>query len=147
MSLRKPPLYDSHAESGAEFTDFGGWEMPVTFDSIRVEHAAVRESVGLFDVSHMGRVAVGGPDAPELVDRLTTNDVGSLVAGGAHYSCLLRNDGVILDDVLVYNHPIALGYVGTAHADEGTSVEVSIRDRAVPATVTDRRFLRSHGNE
>ena len=142
MSLRRPPLHEHHAGAGADLTDFGGWEMPVTFDSIRVEHAAVRESVGLFDVSHMGRVAVGGPDAPELVDRLTTNDVGSLVAGGAHYSCLLRNDGVILDDVLVYNHPTAPEFLVVPNAGHDRETVERFQEHAaewrLDATVENR---------
>jgi aminomethyltransferase len=116
VTSRKSPLHERHAESGAEFTDFGGWDMPVSFDGIRTEHVSVRESVGLFDVSHMGRLAVGGPDARELVDRLTTNDVGALEPGHAQYSCLLRTDGVILDDVIVYDHPTEPEFVVVPNA-------------------------------
>jgi len=105
MSLRSSPLGDSHAESGARFTDFGGWEMPVEFDSIRTEHAAVRESAGKFDVSHMGEIVVSGPDATRLMQRLTTNDVVPLDPGEAHYSAITREDGVMLDDTVVYCLP------------------------------------------
>src|SRR6056297_2839719 len=105
MTLRTPPLRDSHAADDASFTDFGGWEMPVEFDSIRTEHAAVRESVGRFDVSHMGEIEVVGPDATALTDRLTTNDVAALAAGEAQYTCITRPDGVILDDTVVYRLP------------------------------------------
>jgi len=79
--------------------------MPVEFDSIRAEHVAVRESVGKFDVSHMGEITVSGPDAPELVQRLTTNDVTELSPGEAHYSALVDEEGVLQDDTVVYDLP------------------------------------------
>ena len=104
MALRKPPLYDLHADR-ATFTDFGGWEMPVEFDSIRAEHAAVRESVGIFDVSHMGEIVVSGPDATELMQRLVTADVAALDAGDAQYAAITDEAGIILDDTLVYRLP------------------------------------------
>lgn len=105
MASRIPPLRESHAESGATFTDFGGWEMPVEFDSIRAEHSAVREEVGIFDVSHMSQIEVSGPDAAALMQRLTTNDVTALSVGDSQYSCITREDGVILDDTIVYRLP------------------------------------------
>ncbi len=102
MARRKPPLYTVHDERGAKFTDFGGWEMPVTFDSIRTEHDAVRESVGIFDVSHMSEIDVSGPDATELMQRLTTNDVAALSPGTSQYACITDDSGIILDDTVVY---------------------------------------------
>ncbi|MES3516198.1 MAG: glycine cleavage system aminomethyltransferase GcvT [Natronomonas sp.] len=99
---REPPLFEIHEETGASFTEFGGWQMPVEFDSIRTEHAAVRESVGKFDVSHMGEIVVSGPDAAELTDRLVTNDVASLDPGGAVYAAITDEDGIMLDDTVVY---------------------------------------------
>ncbi|MEF8783255.1 MAG: glycine cleavage system aminomethyltransferase GcvT [Haloarculaceae archaeon] len=105
MGLRTPPLHASHDGEGAQFTDFGGWEMPVEFDSIREEHAAVRESVGKFDVSHMGEITVSGEDASQLLDRLTTNDVAELEAGEAQYAAITDEDGIMLDDTVVYRLP------------------------------------------
>ena len=105
MTNRRTPLYERHETAGASFTDFGGWDMPVEFEGIRAEHAAVRESVGAFDVSHMGEVTVSGPDAIALTQRLTTNDVGALDPGEAHYSAITREDGVMLDDTIVYRLP------------------------------------------
>ncbi|MFO7833369.1 MAG: glycine cleavage system aminomethyltransferase GcvT [Halohasta sp.] len=102
MARRHPPLAEVHAATGASVTEFGGWAMPVEFDSIRTEHAAVRDSVGRFDVSHMSELSVGGPDATTLMDRLTTNDVDALAPGEAQYACITREDGVILDDTVVY---------------------------------------------
>ena len=105
MSHRTPPLGRRHADAGAKMTAFGDWEMPVEFDSIRTEHSAVRESVGKFGVSHMGELEVSGPDAAELMDRLTTNDVAELDPGDAQYSTITDSDGVILDDTVVYRLP------------------------------------------
>ncbi|UIP00563.1 glycine cleavage system aminomethyltransferase GcvT [Halobaculum sp. CBA1158] len=105
MTLRRPPLREVHADRGAKFTEFGGWDMPVEFDSIRTEHAAVREAAGVFDVSHMGEIEVVGPDATALMQRLTTNDVTALSPGDAQYAAITREDGVMIDDTVVYRLP------------------------------------------
>ena len=116
MALRTPPLRERHADRGATFTEFGGWEMPVEFDSIRTEHEAVRESAGLFDVSHMGEIAVVGPDAERLMQRLTTNDVTALDPGDSQYSTITDEEGTLLDDTLVYDRPDAEGYLFVPNA-------------------------------
>ena len=105
MTDRTPPLHGVHEERGATFTDFGGWAMPVDFDGIRQEHAAVREDVGIFDVSHMGEIEVAGPDATTLLNRLTTNDVSALDPGDSQYAAITTEDGVMLDDTVVYRLP------------------------------------------
>ncbi|MFC5135036.1 MULTISPECIES: glycine cleavage system aminomethyltransferase GcvT [Haloferacaceae] len=105
MSERTPPLHGVHETRGATFTDFGGWQMPVEFDSIREEHAAVREAVGAFDVSHMGEIEVSGPDATTLMNRLTTNDVTALEPGDSQYAAITNEEGVMLDDTVVYRLP------------------------------------------
>ena len=104
MAHRKPPLYDVYA-ADATFTEFGGWDMPVEFDSIRAEHAAVRESVGIFDVSHMGEIVVTGSDATALMQRLTSNDVSALAPGDSQYAMLTDESGTIVDDTIVYQLP------------------------------------------
>ena len=116
MTDRTPPLHGVHEARGATFTDFGGWEMPVEFDSIREEHAAVRESVGAFDVSHMGEIEVSGPDATALLNRLTTNDVTALDPGDSQYAAITDEDGVMLDDTVVYRLPDGV--------DAGTGAEM-----------------------
>ncbi|MFC5367440.1 glycine cleavage system aminomethyltransferase GcvT [Salinirubrum litoreum] len=105
MALRKPPLRERHAERGAKFTEFGGWDMPVEFDSIREEHTAVREAAGIFDVSHMGEIEVAGPDATALMQRLTTNDVTALSPGDSQYAAITDAEGAIIDDTVVYRLP------------------------------------------
>ncbi|WP_336021851.1 glycine cleavage system aminomethyltransferase GcvT [Halobellus salinisoli] len=141
MSPKRPPLAAVHEAAGARTTEFGGWEMPVQFDSIRAEHAAVRESAGIFDVSHMGEVYVDGPDAAELMDRLTTNDVASLEPGGAQYACILREDGVILDDTVVYDLPAQSGYLFVPNAGHNEQMTARWREAAaehgLDVTVTD----------
>ncbi len=130
MSLRTPPLGDHHERSGASFTDFGGWEMPVEFDSIRTEHAAVRESAGVFDVSHMGQVAVTGPDAVELTDRLITNDLEGRAVGKAAYGGITDDDGILLDDTVAYRRPGDVLFVPNAgHDDQMTERWRDHRDR------------------
>ena len=105
MTRRNPPLRERHADRGASFTGFGGWEMPVEFDSITTEHEAVRETAGIFDVSHMGEIEVAGPDATQLLGRLTTNDPSGLVPGEAQYTAIVREDGTLVDDTVVYRLP------------------------------------------
>jgi aminomethyltransferase len=101
--LKRTPLYDVHAALGAKIVPFAGFEMPVQYPTgITAEHKAVREKAGLFDVSHMGEFIVRGPQAVDFVSYVTANDVPALKPGQAHYSTILREDGTIVDDCLVY---------------------------------------------
>jgi len=139
MSLRQPPLAHD-----TKTTDFGGWEMPVEFDSIRTEHAAVRESVGKFDVSHMGQVTVSGPDAGRLLQRLTTNNVSALAPGEAQYAAVTDERGVMLDDTVVYHLPEShdeeyLFVPNAGHDGDLSERWVTHRDRwGLDATVRNR---------
>src|SRR5262245_11424379 len=101
-TLLRTPLYDRHAALGARLVPFAGWEMPIQYSGIIAEHQAVRNAAGLFDVSHMGEFEVRGDDAIAFVDRITTNAVPALPQGGVQYSLLLKPDGGIVDDLLVY---------------------------------------------
>jgi len=100
--LKRTPFYDIHKNLDAKLIDFGGWEMPVQYDSIRKEHKAVRSGVGMFDVSHMGEFYVSGPQALDLVQHVTINDASKLETGKAQYSAMCYEDGGIVDDLLVY---------------------------------------------
>ncbi|HVV87912.1 MAG TPA: glycine cleavage system aminomethyltransferase GcvT [Kofleriaceae bacterium] len=103
MSGLRTPLYDAHRALGARMIDFGGWDMPVQYPAGTVkEHKAVREAVGIFDVSHMGEANLRGPRATEAVQKLTTNDVGGAAPGKAVYTLLCRPDGGIVDDCIFY---------------------------------------------
>jgi aminomethyltransferase len=100
--LRRTPLHDEHVALGARMVAFAGWEMPVQYDGPIAEHLAVRATVGVFDVSHMGQIEVSGPGALDLLALVSSNDVGRVPVGGAQYSVLLREDGGVLDDVISY---------------------------------------------
>ena len=100
--LRRTPLHDLHVAAGARMVEFGGWEMPLQYQGIVAEHRACRAGIGLFDVSHMGEVALRGPRAAEAVQRVVTNAVGKLDDGAAMYTVMCYPDGGIVDDCIVY---------------------------------------------
>lgn len=102
VALKRTPFYDFHVALGAKIVPFAGFEMPVLYKGIVTEHNAVRERVGVFDVSHMGEITVRGPRAFDFVQNITVNDVAALVDGQAQYSAMCYRDGGIVDDLLVY---------------------------------------------
>jgi aminomethyltransferase len=102
-SLLQTSLHGWHAANGGRLVDFAGWSMPVQYGSIVDEHKATRTAVGLFDVSHMGRLRIDGPGGAEFLDRLLTRKVVGLGPGKIRYSLMCKEDGGILDDVLVYH--------------------------------------------
>src|SRR5579872_3582210 len=101
-SLRMTPLNATHRKMGAKMVDFGGWDMPVQYASLLEEHHAVRQRVGLFDVSHMGEIEIRGAEALRLTNYVTTNDAGRLHIGQIQYSGLLYEHGGFVDDILVH---------------------------------------------
>jgi len=96
------PLHDEHSRLGAKFVDFAGWEMPVQYEGVIAEHQAVRESVGVFDVSHLGRFLVEGSGSTELLRGLLCNDIASIQPGRAQYTMSLNDRGGVLDDIIVW---------------------------------------------
>ncbi|UBM61445.1 glycine cleavage system aminomethyltransferase GcvT [Candidatus Sulfidibacterium hydrothermale] len=100
--MKKTALNAMHHKMGAKMVEFAGWEMPVQFEGINVEHETVRKKLGVFDVSHMGEFWVEGPHAFDLVQKVTTNDVAALTDGKVQYSCFPNGKGGIVDDLLVY---------------------------------------------
>ena len=98
----RTPLYDRHVDLGGQMVEFGGWMMPLQYSSMREEHVAVRERVGLFDVSHMGEFGVDHPNAASVLQEIVTNDVPSLLTGQARYNIICNQAGGIVDDCLVY---------------------------------------------
>jgi len=96
------PLDTLHRELGARFVDFGGWSMPVQYESVLDEHNAVRGSVGVFDVSHLGRVRVTGSGSTDLLHNLFCNDITKISAGRAQYTMLLNNSAGVVDDIIVW---------------------------------------------
>jgi aminomethyltransferase len=102
MELKYIPLNDLHVKLGGKMVPFAGYNMPVRYSSDLEEHKTVRNGVGVFDVSHMGEFTIKGPNALDLIQRVTTNDASKLVDGQAQYSCLPNENGGIVDDLIVY---------------------------------------------
>ncbi|KAA3612040.1 MAG: glycine cleavage system aminomethyltransferase GcvT [Calditrichaeota bacterium] len=102
--MKKTALYDKHISYGAKMVEFAGFSMPIQYKGIRDEHRKVRESVGVFDVSHMGEIEVSGENALAMIERLTVNNVAGLEIGQAHYTAMCYEDGGIVDDLLVYRY-------------------------------------------
>jgi aminomethyltransferase len=102
QDLRRSPLHARHEALGATFAPFGGWEMPVQYSGTVAEHTATREAVGLFDVSHLGKVRITGPGAAGFVDRCLTNDLTRIVPGKAQYTLCCAEDGGVVDDLILY---------------------------------------------
>ena len=98
----KTPFYQYHVDASARIVEFGGFLMPVQYRGIQAEHLAVRQNVGLFDLSHMGEFVVSGPDALAFLQKTTTNNVAKLEPGQIQYSCMTYPEGGIVDDLLVY---------------------------------------------
>lgn len=103
MTLKRTAFHNIHKNLGAKIVEFAGFEMPVQYAGILEEHKRVRESVGIFDVSHMGEVEVWGNGALEFVQKITTNDAARLTEGRVQYSAMCYDDGGIVDDLLVYH--------------------------------------------
>ncbi|NTW01363.1 MAG: glycine cleavage system aminomethyltransferase GcvT [Oscillochloris sp.] len=103
--LKRTPLFEKHVAAGARMVEFGGWEMPVQYSGIIDEHNAVRQHVGLFDISHMGRIMVRGSQAEAFLQYVTTCDVSTIPLGQSNYGLLCRPDGGIVDDIFIYHLP------------------------------------------
>ncbi|MEO6020634.1 MAG: glycine cleavage system protein T, partial [Knoellia sp.] len=102
--LLHSPVHDRHVALGAKMADFGGWEMPIEYPGGGVvrEHTAVRERVGIFDVSHLGKASVTGPGAAEFINSCLTNDLGRIGVGKAQYTLCCDSTGGVVDDLIVY---------------------------------------------
>lgn len=101
-STRYSPLHDIHVAGGASFTDFAGWQMPVSYGSDLAEHHAVRTTAGIFDISHMAEILVSGPDAAAFLDFALAGKLSAVAEGQAKYSLLLHESGGIIDDLVAY---------------------------------------------
>jgi aminomethyltransferase len=100
--MNRTPLYEEHKKGGAKIIPFAGWEMPLSYTGVLDEHRATRTAVGLFDVSHMGRIELTGPAAVALLERVATSPVGRLAVGGMQYALACNEQGGILDDLMIY---------------------------------------------
>jgi aminomethyltransferase len=106
MSLLQSPLHDEHVALGAKLADFGGWQMPIEYTAsgggVLKEHAAVRDAVGVFDVSHLGKAVVRGAGAAEFVNACLSNDLGRIAPGQAQYTLCCAQNGGVVDDLIAY---------------------------------------------
>jgi aminomethyltransferase len=143
----KTPLYDEHVPLGAKMVPFAGWLMPVQYTSIVEEHQAVRNSVGIFDISHMGQLIVEGTDAREWLNTMLTNNIEKLNVGMGQYTFLLNERGGIIDDLIVYRigDQKFLLVVNAARTDEDFAwlekwhrLPADHRQDADATTITDR---------
>jgi aminomethyltransferase len=100
--MKNTPFTQKHIDLGAKMAEFAGYNMPISYSGINDEHAAVRNSAGVFDVSHMGEFVLKGENALDLIQRITSNDASKLTDGKAQYSCFPNKDGGIVDDLIVY---------------------------------------------
>ena len=100
--MKNTALSETHSALGAKMVPFAGYNMPVQYEGVNVEHETVRNAVGVFDVSHMGEFLIEGEHALELIQKVTSNDASKLIIGKAQYSCLPNDDGGIVDDLIVY---------------------------------------------
>ncbi len=102
MDMKNTPLREIHETLGAKMVLFAGYNMPVSYEGVNIEHQTVRNGVGVFDVSHMGEFLIAGPKALDLIQKITSNDASNLTVGKAQYSCLPNENGGIVDDLIVY---------------------------------------------
>ncbi|HIW47497.1 MAG TPA: glycine cleavage system aminomethyltransferase GcvT [Candidatus Yaniella excrementigallinarum] len=138
MTLKTTPLFETHDALGASFTDFNGWNMPLKYTSEITEHKAVREAVGIFDLSHMGEVFVTGPEAVKGLNTALAGDFSKMTVGRAKYTVMLTKDGTIVDDMIVYR----LGenrYLTVPNAGNAKTVADALEQRlaGIDATVED----------
>lgn len=126
--MRQIPLHEKHAELGASFTDFGGWEMPVRYTSDLAEHHAVRQFAGLFDISHMGEIFVEGKAAADFLDYALVGAASEIAIGRAKYSLICNEAGGIIDDLIVYRLG-QNGFLIVANASNRENVFAALNER------------------
>jgi len=141
--LKQTPLHSRHVAAGAKTADFGGWDMPIEYDGVVAEHTAVRTAVGVFDVSHMGKLAVHGPGAATFLNSVLANDLDRIVDGQAQYSMLCNDAGGVIDDLIVYRWSDD-GVFVIPNASNAASVVAALRAAAPTGIVIDDQHL-THG--
>ena len=141
--LKQTPLHARHLAAGAKTADFGGWDMPIEYVGVVAEHTAVRTAVGVFDVSHMGKLAVHGPDAADFLNSVLANDLDRIVDGQAQYSMLCNDAGGVIDDLIVYRWSDD-GVFVIPNASNAASVVAVLREAAPDGIVIDDQHL-THG--
>lgn len=137
-NVKRTPLYQRHIDLGARMVPFAGYQMPMQYDGIVSEHLAVRRSAGLFDVSHMGEMFVTGPHALDFVQNLVTNDARRLEDGRAMYTVMCREDGGIVDDLIVYRFSDEEYMLVVNAANRDKDFDWMLQNNAAKAHVEDR---------
>jgi len=135
--LRKTALHERHRRLGAKMTDFHGWDMPLYYTSILEEHKAVRQALGLFDISHMGQVLVSGPDAVHTLNQLMVSDLANVGEGRACYTLMLNESAGILDDLIIYRIGAESFLVIVNCGNRASDVEWLQAHRQGRTTITD----------
>ncbi|CCQ44545.1 glycine cleavage system T protein [Pseudarthrobacter siccitolerans] len=135
MTENYTALYEQHKIAGASFTDFGGWQMPLKYNSELAEHRAVRKAAGLFDLSHMGEVWVTGPDAAAFLDYALVGKLSAVAVGKAKYSLICQEDGGIIDDLISYRLD-EQKYLVIPNAGNAAVVAAALAERAANFDVT-----------
>src|SRR5271166_4275185 len=125
---RPTPLSAVHQQLGATLTGFAGWLMPLRYGSETAEHLAVRRAAGLFDLSHMGEIAVSGPDAAAALDYALTGQLSAVAPGRARYTMMCAEDGGVVDDLVVYRTGDQ-EFLVVANASNTTAVDAELRRR------------------
>ena len=141
--LRQTPLFDSHVALGAKTADFGGWDMPIEYSGVVAEHTAVRAAVGVFDVSHMGKVAVYGDGAVDFLNSVLANDLNRIPAGKAQYTMLCNESGGVIDDLIVYKWADDKVFI-IPNASNAATVIAALRASAPAGITIDDQHL-THG--
>jgi len=135
--LLQTPLHDWHRAHGGRLVEFGGWSMPVQYTTIVEEHEAVRKRVGLFDISHMGRLNFDGPGVIEWLEGVTTNRVASLAENQIQYSLITNEQGGVIDDILVYRQPVGCMVVCNASNRDRVVGHIQLHRPGAAANITD----------
>lgn len=141
--LKRTPLYDRHVAAGAKTADFGGWDMPIEYAGVMAEHAGVREAVGVFDVSHMGKARIHGPGATAFLNSVLANDIDRIGAGQAQYTLLCNEDGGVIDDLIVYRWSDDEVFM-IPNAANAATVIAALREAAPSGIAVDDHHL-DHG--
>jgi aminomethyltransferase len=139
--LQQSPLHDRHVALGARLAEFGGWEMPIQYDGVVEEHTAVRERVGIFDVSHLGNVEVTGPGAKDFVNRCLSNDLDRIGPGQAQYTLCCDASGGVVDDLIVYH-----GGAEALHLVPNAANAAEVVRRLTAAAPDDISVIDEHGD-
>ncbi|MFI5953465.1 glycine cleavage system aminomethyltransferase GcvT [Cryptosporangium sp. NPDC051539] len=135
--LRRSPLHDRHVALGAKFAEFGGWEMPLQYSGVIDEHTAVRNAVGVFDVSHLGKALVAGPGAAAFVNACLTNDLDRIGPGKAQYTLCCEESGGVVDDLIAYYYADDRVFLVPNAANTGAVVGLLAAAAPAGVTVTD----------